>query len=327
MVVPTTAPKARQVLPSPEENADLPSYAISPVDCKLLEVYGDFVHANPGTHITGEVPIHINRIWQSRWKRLTALPQCHYMLPQGPVSHDFITQLTVELQGVCERKWNSERPLVFLMVVLTQMDSKLRFSKVRAHIKHCLKTWNMGNYQGQVDDTDHTCWQFITYGDRQALTDDSKARSFNGLVQSGCLHQVVHRLTSRDEGGVLHPDSLDTKTGRKGSDVLADKNPDGHQPPIKALKDYTKAPEPLQLQVGYESFESTARKLSGSAGPSGIDAIDLQHWMFRFRAVSKNLLNKLILWTEWLVNAPPSWSAYRAMMACCLIAIDKQPVV
>jgi len=60
--MPPTAPEALQVLPSPEENADLPSYMISPADRKLLKVYGDFVHANPGTHITCEVPIHFDRI-------------------------------------------------------------------------------------------------------------------------------------------------------------------------------------------------------------------------------------------------------------------------
>jgi len=106
-----------------------------------------------------------------------------------------------------------------------------------------------------------------------------------------------------------------------------DKHPDGHQPPIEALKDYDEAPEPLQLQVGYESFKLTTRKLSGSAAPSSINAIDLRHWMFCFRVVSENLLNELILWTEWLTNTSPSWSVYCAMMACRLIAIDKQPGV
>jgi len=256
-----------------------------------------------------------------------ALPQCHYTLPQGPIGHDFITQLTTELQGVRERKWNSERPLVFLMVILTQMDSKLHFSEVRACIKHHLKTWNMGNYQALVDDTNHTCWQFITYSDRQAPTNDSKAHSFNGLVQSSRLCQVVRHLTSRDEGGVLHPNSLNNKTSCEVSDVLVDKHPNSHQPPIEALKDYDEALEPLQLQVGYESFKSTTWKLSGSAAPSSIDTIDLQHWMFRFGAVSENLLNELILWTEWLTNASPSWSVYHAMMACRLIEIYKQPGV
>jgi len=99
------------------------------------------------------------------------------------------------------------------MVILTQMDSKLHFSKVRACIKHHLKTWNMGNYQALVDDTDRTCWQLITYSDCQAPTNDSKAHSFNGLVQSSCLHQAVRHLMSRDEGGVLHPNSLNNKTG------------------------------------------------------------------------------------------------------------------
>jgi len=111
------------------------------------------------------------------------------------------------------------------------------------------------------------------------------------------------------------------------SSVLADKHPEGCQPPIEALENYDEAPEPLHLQIGYESFEATVRKLSDSAGPSGTDAVELQNWLFRFGAVSENLLNELIHWTEWLANDSPSWAAHRAMMACHLIAIDKQPGV
>jgi len=111
------------------------------------------------------------------------------------------------------------------------------------------------------------------------------------------------------------------------SDVLAYKHPEGCQPPIEALENYDEALGPLRLQIGYGSFEATVRKQSDSASPSSTDAVELQNWLFHFGAVSENLLNELIHWTEWLANDSPSWAAYRAMMAYHLIAIDKQPGV
>lgn len=213
------------------------------------------------------------------------------------------------------------------MVVLTQTNSKLCFSEVRDHIKHHLTSWNNGQFQALVDDADCTCCQFITHGDRQTPTTESKARAFNGLVQSGHLRQVVHHLTSREGGGVLHPDTLDAKTSRKVSAVLMDKHPPSCHPPIEALEAYKEALEPLWLQIGFESFEAAIWKLAGNAGPSSTDAVELQHWLFRFGTVSETLTAELIAWTEWLANNSPPWAGYHAMMACCLIAIDKQPGV
>eukprot|EP00957_Ditylum_brightwellii_P158547 12068446-Ditylum_brightwellii.AAC.1 len=30
-------------------------------------------------------------------------------------------------------------------------------------------------------------------------------------------------------------------------------------------------------------------------------------------------------WADWLGNGSPPWAAYRALMACCLVALDKCP--
>ena len=35
----------------------------------------------------------------------------------------------------------------------------------------------------------------------------------------------------------------------------------------------------------------------------------------------------MVSWVEWLGNDSPPWAAYRALMACRLVALDKQPGV
>ena len=38
------------------ENGDVPGYVPTPEDLHLWEVYGDWVHGNPGTHLYGGIP-------------------------------------------------------------------------------------------------------------------------------------------------------------------------------------------------------------------------------------------------------------------------------
>ena len=47
---------------------DEPGYTPTPEDLRLQEVYGDWVHANPGTHLDGG--IRDNSAWQAWWRDL-----------------------------------------------------------------------------------------------------------------------------------------------------------------------------------------------------------------------------------------------------------------
>ena len=73
--------------------------------------------------------------------------------------------------------------------------------------------------------------------------------------------------------------------------------------------------------------ERVASKLSGAAGPGGTGAVELSNWLLRFGTASQMLREELASLTEWLANAHPPWAAYRALMACRLVALDKCPGV
>jgi hypothetical protein len=72
-------------------------------------------------------------------------------------------------------------------------------------------------------------------------------------------------------------------------------------------------------------IEKVASRLSGAAGPSSADAVDLQNWLLRYGKESSALREELAEWASWLANEHPPWAAYRALMACRLVALDKQP--
>ena len=55
--------------------------------------------------------------------------------------------------------------------------------------------------------------------------------------------------------------------------------------------------------------------------------MDLRNWLLRFGAESEALRAELALLANILANEHPPWASYRALMACRLVALDKQPGV
>ena len=99
-----------------EYEGDLPGVMITAVDLKFRKVYGDHIHQNDGSHLDGGIEGDL--IWQQWFNEIASLPSRRYQLPRGRVGKTFIGILTKEWKGVLERKWNSERPLIFQAVIL-----------------------------------------------------------------------------------------------------------------------------------------------------------------------------------------------------------------
>ena len=90
---------------------------------------------------------------------------------------------------------------------------------------------------------------------------------------------------------------------------------------------YGYTPTAIPVDTTRETVEKVASALSGSAGPGGTDAVDLRNWLLRFGKESDALWEEMAAWASWLANSNPPWAAYRAFMACRLVALDKQPGV
>ena len=89
-----------------------PSWA----DLLLKGVYGDYPRDGDGCLLARG--IQGDRVWQGYWRRLASLSFPRNSVPQGKQGNTFLLQLALELDGVREGKWNSEKPLVFAAVVL-----------------------------------------------------------------------------------------------------------------------------------------------------------------------------------------------------------------
>ena len=117
-------------------------YAPTPEDLRLREVYGDWVHGNPGTHLDGG--ISEDGRWQKWWRDLAVMPPCRYDAPSGKVGRRFVNVLMREMRGVLVRRWNSERFIVFQTVTLQRARHVTASRDIRRLIEKRLDAWETG---------------------------------------------------------------------------------------------------------------------------------------------------------------------------------------
>jgi len=74
-----------------------------------------------------------------------------------------------------------------------------------------------------------------------------------------------------------------------------------------------------------ECVAKAAARLSGIAGPCGVDVEMLKNWLLRHGDHSGRLRDAMATWVDWLSNGLPSYAAYRAVNTVRTVALDKSP--
>ena len=208
-----------------EVGADLPGYFRSRADIKLDKVFGDHPHSNDGSHLSAGIPD--DRVWQKRWRRCAQLSTNTYTVPKGRVGRRFVRLLADEFQGVLDRRWNSERPLILAKVILLTSRTVTRSADIRTRLSQRMDLWEKGLITSLIDDVEAEAG---CRGPPRPRTEDATARAFNSRLLSGRIRSAVRNLTNRDGGGVLQPQDLCTKSGCPVLDVLREKHPPMREP-------------------------------------------------------------------------------------------------
>ena len=123
------------------------------------------------------------------------------------------------------------------------------------------------------------------------------------------------------------PRNTNEKTGNLIKETLAANYPEARDFDVANLPDFDTNPALIDTVVTGELVERVAKKLSGSAGPSGVDSISMPHWLLKFGEASASLRKSITKLVEWLANGYPPWTAYRAMTWSRLVGLDKYPGV
>ena len=105
------------------------------------------------------------------------------------------------------------------------------------------------------------------------------------------------------------------------------KYPEAKYVDICSLIKFDHYPTLIITIVSGEIAERVAKKLSGSAEPSGIDSIPISRWMLKSWGEIASLRKIIAKLVEWLAYGYPPWVAYLAMMWYILIGLEKWPGV
>jgi hypothetical protein len=103
-----------------------------------------------GSHLDGG--IKEDGAWQERWRKLIALPSQCYDAPNGAVGRRFVNILALELEGIRQHKWNSERFLVFQMVILQRSKEVKTALAIRQRITTRLDLWEASKFEMLVQE-------------------------------------------------------------------------------------------------------------------------------------------------------------------------------
>ena len=187
----------------PDEGADLPDYTPTEADRRLDAVLGDHIHDNDGSHLDGGIPD--DALWQARHRLLTAFPSRQYATPSCRVGKNIIAQFRHELEGSRLRKWNSERPFVFLLVVLQVSDNAVGSKAIKARLKDRLQWWRDGGaYHAELVDDTVLEMRNRRGGKGVSAGVEREAKAFDSHVKHGKIRSAVRTATSRAGGGHPH---------------------------------------------------------------------------------------------------------------------------
>ena len=158
------------------------------------------------------------------------------------------------------------------------------------------------------------------------------SRSFANLMFVGKTKAALDLLSQAQKGGVLHlndpsdPNNPDSPTVRE---VLKSKHPQGQYAHAECIIPST---PPDVHPVVFDSIDanairSTALQTTGSAGPSGLHAYEWRRLCTAFKGTSTDLCNSLPLVAKRLCTSYVDPKCVSPLLACRLIALDKNPGV
>ena len=102
-----------------------------------------------------------NVTWKSWWRNLAVMPSRRYNSLGGKVGRHFVWALSTELQVVWAQKWNVDNLIVFKTVIIQHTYHTSGAQAIRLYIGKCLDAWEAGQHKIMVEDTDHTCKQYL----------------------------------------------------------------------------------------------------------------------------------------------------------------------
>jgi len=215
-------------------------------------VYSDHVHANPGTHLSGD--ISNDQEWQTYLQLLIVYPSHQYDLPNGSAGKCFLGGFATLLDHVITCKCNSEHFLVYQLVILQQLLTVKSSSDICSCLQWCMDAWEAGQYSMLIQATEQDIQYFLTTH-QHGTTSAQWHQTFHHKVLHGKVQAAVWYLMTTEKGGVLFPEDEDPLTGNTVAKVLDSKHPPSQILSSTSLPTYLSRPDFIDLDITPDTVE------------------------------------------------------------------------
>ena len=149
----------------------------------------------------------------------------------------------------------------------------------------------------------------------------------------GKVNAALRLLSDGDDAGVLSLDETISEDGPSVREILKEKHPDAQALPDRVTNASPGTEEPMDIhpvffdRITGATVRAAALKLSGSAGPSGIDAAGWRRLCVSFHSASKELCNAIAELARRICTQFIDPTSMQAFVACRLIPLNKNPGV
>lgn len=294
------------------------------------KIYGEGIHNNPGGHLHGGIGKEMDPLHSSYLQRLMCYQHHFYLLLRGKIDKTFTPILTDLIDGIGpdRRQWNSEYYLLFILLMLYKKSNVNSSSDIKKLLKRRLERWeNPDNLKVMVLEAE------LEFKHRQTkllgdMSHEELAKAYASICNRYSLSKAIRFITDRDGGRVLSPtDVVNPVDNTMVEDVLLDKRPPLRDMKSSSLKEYPSVPEIPEVVITDGDVEEVAKKLSGSAGLVGFDSSMMQNILLQHGGASAKLRQSVAKLATWISNENVFWVAYRGLMMCRELALDKMPGV
>ena len=263
------------------------------------------------------------------WWKATALRGKQYQLPGGNVGTRFVNLLAVEIERCTAKRQPSEREFIFTALVLQRNKMVKKAKDIRPLLTRRMDMWEAGQLKELLQEAQRCDRQLTT--SITPMSPEQVERTFARMMMQGRVPSAVRLLTDRLGGGVLDPGA--EAQGKDGGlqktvfDILQEKHPPQKHADPRAFIQCEELPLLEDVDITSSHIEQVARRLFGSAGPSGTDSEQWRSFLLRFGNASSRLREAVAASTRLHANQVVPWDDMRALLARRGIALDKNPGV
>ena len=124
-------------------------------------------------------------------------------------------------------KWNVERVLCFMSMILQVSHNIKRAANVRRRLKEKMIEWEESKYQ-LLTSSIGICTEAKTNSEKEPIKIKERAKIFSSLIRrGGGIRAAVRYACERENGGIIIPGDTYEKTGGLVGDTLKQKHSEG----------------------------------------------------------------------------------------------------